>query len=630
MSDAGRESGSAGAKAANLAKAASKAASGNYVGAALDVAADKETRQVVTALVLLPAFMFMIVFTFVLYLYPMAMYEQLQGLFANAKQSFWQGFYADDGGGLSGIIRGTGGWVRTVVSAIAQAFQDTVTADYHFDKDLGVVTGDSRINTDGTLAIDTVVSDSLMDKLEQTRNKYALRVADIKTAIESQLSSGINARCKEMFTAGYRASDPADNAPDRFKGFQWDESGVLSELPYPNAVCFCALYDLLTDNNFTETSVTDYLRWLGWNAGAKNDVMAANISGQTAEISGWTGTYMPQIIVDEAVQAADKAATDAAEIAADYYEENWREYSERAESDISVMRKGYDIDGVCSADEAYDKRYKEKYAEVMEAYYSAYGVSAIDYMMSAYLGTISSEETKKEKLIGSETVDVKKSSAYIPGIITDYVDRGFRIAGEKEYSGKTVDYWLRNVLRLSYGNIIAGVDIGAGHAGTEPDVSAAQTVQSGDDLGYITLSYYEDYRKQVGWTEPEVRKFQYKAVRGKTNPFYNSTTDAAKSAYNAYKLADRYWYTNWAPTWETDCTFTYSIIGESQPIYETWVRYRFDIYKYYYEVLYNVPVNIEPRSKSEMELLSGILEGDHMEERAAANRILRERLGKVA
>ena len=174
------------------------------------------------------------------------------------------------------------------------------------------------------------------------------------------------------------------------------------------------------------------------------------------------------------------------------------------------------------------------------------------------------------------------------------------------------------------------MDIGAGQSGADSDVSAVETVQSGDDLGYITLSYYEEYRKQVGWTEPEVRKLQYRAVRGRTNPFYSSTTDAAKAAYNAYKLVDRYWYSNWGPTWKTDCTFTYSIVGESQPIYETWVKYKFDIYKYYHEVIYNVPLNIEPRSKSEMELLSGILEGDYMGERAAANRILRERLGNAA
>ena len=94
--------------AANTAKAAkttAKAASGNYIGAAKDLLSDEHTRKVIIIAILVPAMFLGYILFAALYVFPMAMYEALQELFANAKAEFWREFYSAEHSGVVAIAR---------------------------------------------------------------------------------------------------------------------------------------------------------------------------------------------------------------------------------------------------------------------------------------------------------------------------------------------------------------------------------------------------------------------------------------------------------------------------------------------------------------------------------------------
>ena len=83
--------------AKNLSKAAAKAASGNLVGAAVDVLKDKETMKRVLILLLIPILCFAMLGTFFLYALPVSIFEGVVSYFDGIAEQWNQLVY--DGGG---------------------------------------------------------------------------------------------------------------------------------------------------------------------------------------------------------------------------------------------------------------------------------------------------------------------------------------------------------------------------------------------------------------------------------------------------------------------------------------------------------------------------------------------------
>lgn len=612
--------------ALKIGRSAVKAAGGNYIGAAATVLTDKDTRRAETALILLPAFFFVFVLLFVLYIYPMAMYETLQDMFNKATEEFWIAYYADGTGGLHAVLSGIGAWFKPFM----QALGDSVTSlfegsrEYRISEaDIGVATGSSEVDDngtsitdiDGTVIVDTKVSNSYLDKLEYTRKKYKEHSRAVLDELMSKGSGAVGAACAADFASKYRTSDPEDGVPDRGGGFSWITEGtVVTQLSYKQAMWYTVLYDLLTDNNFTETTTTDYLKWLGWNDRGTDTMLYPSVLGSADSISveGWEGTYMPAILCDEAYTAADEKASEAA-----------AEAKAEARKNAGTGRERVMGNKKESPADVYQKTYDEKYREVLNGYKEKYGTSAIDMMLVAYIPySIYPSESKTHGTVnaGTQVYDGEYASARIDPKYIDYEKRGFewkldeeinaRFATETNHSTYAKTVTARDILNR-YGYYYEEDKAGL----NKNDEEEALKIQKGDDLGYITIKSYSEYWDVDYVWEAVSVPASYTAYYGAVNQYYNQYTAYANALRSAWAAAGH----SWTGTWTSTDTVYFSYTDYQQvPVYTKMVRFEIGVEKYYYNVSYSVPIYVLPRNAEEMIAISGLLGNDLTETQMSA------------
>ena len=577
-----------------IAKAAAKASAGNVAGAVKDVLSDEALIR--TILVTFITIMLIIAYSlvFVLFIFPMAIYEAIQNLIATANQAFWDGFFANGQTGWKsvavGIAKGTAEWVKstwnTITSAVGKFFSDifsffdgsSVSKTYNIDDiDFGVATDKGAPQA------------SLIDKLDHIQEKYSARVEAIQKAIENFGKAWyggdnyLTKKTKEMFEETYNKTLQTSSGTieewDEYRGATWIPAFVEDELSDLQKLRIAALYDVLNDNNFQTTRLSDFLKWLGYGTlKSKGDTLYFNLLDTEASVDGWTGNYMPMYLMDEAKIYADEEGQKARQ------EEIDREKTP-VEDALSTEKKERD-----RLQQLYDKAYIDK----LQEYYDKYGVSVIDFLIYVYNGEIAQTEKLGQLNDSKNLMRPNGVPNAAPGIPASYTYNNW--ATDDHGTRQTfLEFWATN-----FPNYV--------------EYSATEDYDSGTEGCAVVQTEWRDrtYVETLNITYTN-GTFLYNGQT--TNPYAgNPYAHIAFENYKSQYGLEGIW--GYQPTLAyrngNSLTGVSGTIQFQNVVQEQWVTAKF--YKFYYVVSYSCPYYIGMRSENELLDVSGLLQDDHIEE----------------
>lgn len=282
--------------AKNLSKAAAKAASGNLVGAAVDVLKDKETMKRVLILLLIPILCFAMLGTFFLYALPVSIFEGVVSYFDGIAEQWNQLVY--DGGGsiefkkFTATIRIGGQIVADAFGSIWDGVKSLFTAESGDDtgstEDL---VSDSAIELKVTQEEDAE-KQTLLNKVNACIRKIDARAATIEKAISAQ-----NGAIESAVASHFKSSGGYDY-------FYVQTSITKNAMSQEGAIQLLSLYTVQTGASLQEMKLSDLMRWLGyydsWDTGKTTFSLGG--LGISCETKTWNGTFIPQYLYEQRKQ----------------------------------------------------------------------------------------------------------------------------------------------------------------------------------------------------------------------------------------------------------------------------------------------------------------------------------------
>ena len=432
------ESGSFVRTGASVARAAAKAGSGNYAGAAIEVVKDENLRNALLALFCV----LLTVLIIVMYIFPMSVYEGIQTAVYDAREAFLSSYYSGEGGNLLKAVWSfstslfSGIW-NSIVSAAR--IDDSSFSSFYSDLDGDVI---STANAPG---------DSVYMKLSATKEKYAVRRDEILSVIKSQAGGALEEKGRAEFEAGY------DSERDVYNGVVWDESGCTRDFSDILGLKLMALYAAIYDNDFGDTSLSDYLRWLGYRGGGNTctfEVFDADVT-----VPSWTGTFMPSPLCAQAAAEADENAREAA-----------------------AALSGFEA----------DLAYRSAYSESFRASTDTHGASVMDMMIrvsvsSSLLPTVQECTRRLDRLCGDYSDEEYKSSRELQEAVRQYSDPEEGSVELEEY--KRTEYRSVYHSKGEYNGYYSDRSKQEYYARTHSGASMPRYWQ---DTGYCALPFEED------------------------------------------------------------------------------------------------------------------------------------------
>lgn len=281
----------------NVKRAAAKAAAGNYVGAALDVLRDENMRKLIVFIVLFSFFLTLIIF----FIVPLTLFEGIVGAINTLKskwEAFWESFqvnlYSGTDGPFVRLLKATLG--LTMDSDVERAFSDKSAGDQDQPNE-----GDLQLMGEQEPLIQTYAR-----KIKAVQDKINARQKEVKQVIES--SRGI-----QNVMAGRYESEYAhlyDDDPYSFISYAGTTISVSTRSVSANtAVKLITLYSTQVNSSVDNIKLSGLLRWLGYDNNSRKtiDFRVANNPVVTESIEAWTGTFLPQYLIDEGSQRNELA-----------------------------------------------------------------------------------------------------------------------------------------------------------------------------------------------------------------------------------------------------------------------------------------------------------------------------------
>ena len=279
----------AGVKTARAAKAvqsaAKKAATGNYVGAAVEVLKNETTRKVIACIVLFSIFLTIVIF----FIAPLALYESITSA-AEALAEKWK----------VGYYEGTSGRFVSTFRALIGLFKDD-----SIDNALSVTNGSEDEATTEDLKL-------MGDKAALTAT-YARKIKAIQDKIEARqklIKKNIEANDGPIY--GYFAGRYQSEYAHKYDGDEYTRAVydganidvITRTVSTKTALHILSLYSTQIGSSVDNIKLSGLLKWLGYNAGGSKYVdFPIDKSGiASGRIQAWTGTFMPQYLIDEATK----------------------------------------------------------------------------------------------------------------------------------------------------------------------------------------------------------------------------------------------------------------------------------------------------------------------------------------
>lgn len=312
--------------AASIGTAASKVASQNYVGAAVEVLKDQHARNVVIAIILIPIILFSIISVFFLYALPTTMWEAVQTFFAMLKEGFLEDVYSGEYGStwqsfFPALRNAVGNAISTAASNIWNAFKGLFTNDStQSDEELDFLNGDQLLIAQSEQA----ETDTLNDKIQATKDKFENRMESIaQTVIDSLvIQKAVKAEWKEDYGSKGKTTVWYDNGtgpyasktagtPGEYRIIYVYEYGgcdvqysTIAPTSLDCAKIMC-VYTAQEGANISDMLLSDYMKWLGYKPGvlfpgaAKNNFSVTSNGLTVNSIRRWDGTCLPQYLYEQ-------------------------------------------------------------------------------------------------------------------------------------------------------------------------------------------------------------------------------------------------------------------------------------------------------------------------------------------
>ena len=275
----------------HTAAAAGKAASGNFAGAAVELAKDKTWRTI--ALFLAVAILFSLFCA--VFLFPVALYEAVAKLAEEWKVEYYSG---TDGRFVS-FLKATGTVIWNAIKGHNSGDGDT---DRATDSDLAIVESEADL--------DSVYS----RKIQAAKDKITARqkqVIDVinRDAYGGQISSIMYGRYISAYTANGFEHDiqyvPGTNQIQSSVINVYDGTQVVAlnrTIKDIEALQLLCLHTAQKNGDLANIKLSGFMKWLGYN-GADNRRICFPL-GENEEIQysmrSWTGGFLPQYLEDEA------------------------------------------------------------------------------------------------------------------------------------------------------------------------------------------------------------------------------------------------------------------------------------------------------------------------------------------
>lgn len=277
-------------------KSAAKATAGNYLGAAEELLKDENTRKII-AVVLMSAFFFAVVFFFVA---PLTLYETLTHVartiterWEQLKEQFAVGYYEGTSGRFLSFFKALIGLASN--PGITDAISDTSAGeeDQASMEDLQLLG-----NMDSLRKTYTRKIKACQDKIN-ARQKEVLQ--EIKSG-RAAYSGGPT--IYSVMYARYESEEAHLYDDNEYVRVQYDGTeimGTTRSISSRQAVELISLYSVQINSSINNIKLSGLLKWLGYNAGGKHRIVFSLGKNEdvTCGIDAWTGTFMPQYLIDE-------------------------------------------------------------------------------------------------------------------------------------------------------------------------------------------------------------------------------------------------------------------------------------------------------------------------------------------
>lgn len=304
--------------AKTIAKAASMAASQNYVGAALAILKDPATVRTIIIIILIPILFLSILTVFFLYALPTVIFEALVSYFDEIGERWSEVTYA---GGGNVVWNGIWATIKTGGSIIGDAAQSVWNGIKSlFTTESGEDTGaaqdtlsddgmELQIVHEGPDYVKALTSpeamkqgaeyQTLLNKIDACKDKITARESVLYSAIQSQVPT-IQATVNAAYASEYDSFTTRVNI----------QREALSDNA---AIELLSLYTVQTNASLQEMKLSDLMKWLGWNGNnLGNTTFALGDLGASCSVKTWKGEFLPQYLVEQEKQEKERNPDGAA------------------------------------------------------------------------------------------------------------------------------------------------------------------------------------------------------------------------------------------------------------------------------------------------------------------------------
>ncbi len=279
----------------NIKHAAANLAAQNYVGAALDVLKDENLRRAIAFIVLFSFFLILIVF----FIAPLTLFEGIVSALNTLKEK-WDArvenfnviFYSGTDGPMIRFFKAAIGFLSD--PDVNRAFSDTTAGTEDTPND-----GDLQLMGEQQPLIQTYDR-----KIKAVQEKINARQKQVKQIIEN--STGIRNVMAGRFESEY--AHLYDDDPYSFISYGGTAINVSTRsVSANNAVKLITLYSTQVNSSVDNIKLSGLLKWLGYdnNSGKQIEFRVAKSPVVTEQIEAWSGTFLPQYLIDEGSQRRD-------------------------------------------------------------------------------------------------------------------------------------------------------------------------------------------------------------------------------------------------------------------------------------------------------------------------------------
>ena len=263
-------------------KAAAQASTGNYVAAGAELLKSEDTRRIITVLILAAFFMSVVIF----FVAPLTLYETI----AHAAKTF-----ADK-------------WEQVKFVSFFKALIGVISSPEVSEAISDASAGEEDLAEEGDL--------QLLGKKEALRNTYMRKIKACQDKINArekevlqQIKDG-----KAAFSGGptiysimaqrFEREEAHTYDGNDYVRVQYDGTEIMGStksITSRQAVELLSLYSTQINSSIGNIKLSGLLKWLGYNAGSTRTIVfpLGKTNDITSSIEAWTGTFMPQYLIDE-------------------------------------------------------------------------------------------------------------------------------------------------------------------------------------------------------------------------------------------------------------------------------------------------------------------------------------------